>query len=77
MMRKIDQKDFSSSTSRLFLRRYHNLAHYRSEENCELVNQECHSVSRTGNTDTENAKQKCFSLDQDIYLHGSKAQLQK
>jgi hypothetical protein len=67
-MRKEDQKDLDKSTSRIFLRNYHSLSHYRPEENSGLVNQECQSVSRIGNTDNDNTKQKYSSLDQGICL---------
>jgi hypothetical protein len=77
MMRKEDQKDLGRSTSTVFLRSYHSLSHHRPEENRGLVNQECQSVSRAGKTDSDNTKQKYFSLDQAICLHGSKTQLQK
>jgi len=58
MMRKEDQKDLGRNTSRMFLRSFHSLSHYRPEENRELVNQECQCVSSIRNTDNENTKQK-------------------
>ena len=62
MMRKEDQKDMGRSISRIFLRSYHSLSHYRPEENRGLRNQGCQSVSRIGNMDNDNTMQKYFRL---------------